>query len=148
MSRPNKGRASMAFETVIKKVRFEFVGYSGEQMTTVSNAMITKAILPRIQSGAKIDGSPAQGLTNRYARLKARKHPPALRNWSFTGQTLRSMKTITAKPNQAVVGFTTNAANMRAGINNARARQFGVGQRESIVVSEEFGKLGPFVSAR
>lgn len=138
----------MAFETKIKKVRFEFVGYSGEQMKQVGDAMITRAIVPRIQAGQLVNGSPAPALTVKYAKLKARKFPPAIRNMSFTGRTLRSMKTLTSQPNQAVIGFTDAESNKRAAINNRRARQFGAGSKEALVVSAELSKLGPFVKAQ
>lgn len=137
----------MAFETKIKKARFAFVGYSGQQMKTVADATIARAILPRIQAGLTVDGTPAKALSPRYARVKGRKHPPAIRNWVFTGRTLRSMKTLTAQLGQAVIGFTDGPSNMRASINNTRSRQFGAGSREQGVISEEFAKLPSFVKA-
>ena len=69
---------------------------------------------------------PAPPLSLGYGRRKQRLGLQNKRDWTLTGRTLRSMKVLSAGPNQARIGFTDATANFRASINNRRARQFGV----------------------
>jgi hypothetical protein len=116
--------------TVKRKVRFEVRGYSADYMLTVGQT-VRDDIEQRILAGLDVSDGPVPPLKNGsrgsgYASQKARKAPPALRNWRFTGRTLRSMKVLSAAPNQAKIGFTDPEANRRAFFNNRRYRQFGV----------------------
>lgn len=131
----------MAFETRIRRVRFVTSGYSGEQMAAAGRGLITRGIVPRIQAGLTVGDAAAPPLSVGYAKTKARRAPPAVRNWTFSGRTLRSLKVLTAAPNKAVLGFTDAETNKRAAINNRRSRQFGVSGGDQRVLSEEFGKL-------
>lgn len=137
----------MAFKTTIRKARFEYIGFSGEQMAQAANGLITRGIIPRIQSAKTVDDSPAPPLTPRYAKQKAKKAPPAVRNWTYTGRTLRSMKVLSAAPNRAEIRFSDAETNKRAAINNVRSRQFGVSGSDRVVLADEFGKLPPHTRA-
>ncbi len=131
----------MAFETKIRRVRFATPGYTGAQMAGVGAGLVSRGIVPRIQAGRTVADSDAPPLAAGYAKVKARRAPPAVRNWTFSGRTLRSMKVLSAAPNRAVIGFTDAETNKRAAINNRRARQFGVSTADQRVLSAEFGKL-------
>jgi len=137
----------MAFETKFRRVRFVGFGYTAEQMAGAASAVITRAIVPRIQSGLTVTDSAAPALKPNYAKVKARKHPPAVRNWTFTGRTLRSMKVLVGAPNKAIIGFIDPETNKRAAINNRRSRQFGISGTDGRIVGEEFGKLPPHTRA-
>lgn len=137
----------MAFETKFRKVRFVGNGYTPAQMTQVGNGLIVRGIVPRIQAGRTVDDSQAPPLRPAYAKAKARLHPPAVRNWTFTGRTLRSLKVLTAAENRAEIRFTDAETNKRAFINNRRSRQFGVSNADRTILSDEFGKLPPHTRA-
>lgn len=155
--------AAFKHETVIRKVRFVSSGFTGAQMAQVGDALVKRGIVPRIQSGLTVGDSAAPALAQDrtiinpktgtvrtvagYGTKKARVHPPAIRNWTYSGRTLRSMKTLTAQPNRAVVGFVDAETNKRAAINNARSKQFGVSATDRGVISAEFGKLPPHTRA-
>jgi hypothetical protein len=127
------------FQTVKRRARFSVAGYSANQMELIGQS-VRDDIEQRILSARDVNDSPTPPLKNGargngYASQKARKAPPAIRNWKFTGRTLRSMKVLSAAPNQAKIGFTDAVANKRAFYNNRRWRQFGVspGNRKALV---------------
>lgn len=136
------------FLTTITKARFVTVGWDGQQMAQAADGVINNGLLPRIRAAMTVDDSPAPPLTPKYADQKAKKYPPAVRNWMWTGRTLRSMKTLTGSPNKAVIGFTDAITNLRAFRNNARVKQFGISPRDRVVVAEEFAKLPAYVQAK
>lgn len=134
----------MAF---VRQARFVTRGYTPAQMFTVGQGLVTKAMLPRMRAGLTTEDTAAPPLTRRYAVFKARKAPPAIRNWTLTGRTLRSLQVLSSIENQAVIGFTDRETNKRAYINNARVKQFGVSKADSMVLSAEFAKQPPAVRA-
>ncbi len=114
------------FKTTIRKARFVEQGFSAQQMQSIGQQFIDTAERPRIRAGLTVYDQPAPPLSIGYAKRKTRRGLQPIRDWSLTGRTLRSMKVLTAGPNQARIGFTDAEANKRAAINNRRARQFGV----------------------
>ena len=116
-------------------------------MATAANGLIKNAILPRVRNALTVYDTAAPALRPAYAKAKSKRAPPAVRNWTYTGRTLRSMKTLSSKENQAVIGFTDRESNMRAAINNARIRQFGVSPSDRRQLAREFSVVGPFVRA-
>lgn len=116
----------MAFKTKVSKARFVVTGYSPEQMMQMGGRLLDEGIKPRIRQGHTVYDSPAEPLSESYARRKKRLGKQAVRDWTLTGRTLRSLKVLTASPNRSVLGFTDEETNKRAFINNRRDRQFGV----------------------
>ncbi len=118
------------FNPVIRKARFSVTGYTPQEMIEIGNRTIKEAIIPRIQSGLDIYDSPAPALKPRYERQKSIKHPPAIRNLTYTGRTLRSMQVLEASHNKCIIGFTDNVSNFRVAINQQRSRQFGTSEKD------------------
>jgi hypothetical protein len=136
-----------AFETTIKRARFDVSGYEPIRMAEIADKL-GQSIIGRIVAGQDVHDAPAPALKEGYAKWKARKHPPAIRNWQFTGRTLRSFKTLTATDNRAILGFTDRESNMRAAINNRRARQFGVSPFNQIELKRAVHEAGSPVQVR
>jgi hypothetical protein len=140
------------FEPVIKRARFEVPGYSPQQMIAIANP-VAKSVGDRILSALDLNDTPALPLKPGYSKWKARKYPPAVRNWSVTGVTLRSLKTLEATHNRAVIGFTsgwskktkkgTITTNAIVAINQSRQRQFGLSPRDRIVFVSQVNALEP-----
>jgi hypothetical protein len=80
-------------------------------------------------------------LVAKYATRKAKKGLNPVRDWTYTGRTLRSLKTVSAALNRAVIWFTDTETRKRAFFNNRRAVQFGVSPRDQKVLAEEFKSL-------
>ncbi len=53
-----------------------------------------------------------------------------IRDWVWTGRTMRSLKVKSANENQAVVGFVDPTADRVAHVNNLREKQFGVSPKD------------------
>lgn len=127
------------FQTKIikRRVRIDVVGVQPDAIIRIGNAL-TGSIIERLLRAEDVHDAPAPPLKARivngkdtgYAGRKARKAPPAIRNWRFTGRTHRSMKVLRAEINKGVIGFTDAVTNRRAYLNNRRWRQFGVSPRD------------------
>lgn len=140
------------FQTVVKRARFVVNGYSPEQMIVLGTAL-RDSIVERIVRAEDVYDAPAKPLSSKgkhggYAAWKAKKAPPAERNWKYTGRTLRSMKVLSAAANRAVIGFTDAEANRRAFFNNRRVRQFDVSPRNRQAVAAALKTLGSFVQVK
>ena len=136
------------FQTKIirSKARFVVTGYKPEQMASLGQSLIDYAIKPRLARAEDIYDAPAPALKPNYAKFKQRRSPPAIRNWQLTGRLLRSMKVLRAAQNKAVIGFTDAATNLRAFLNNRRARQFGVSPKDRQILVQALRRLDSPIS--
>ena len=130
------------FQTVIKKARFSYSGISPQQMQSIAQ-VLADDIRSRILRAEDAFDNPAPTLKNGnkgkgYQTYKARRNPPAIRNWQYTGRTLRSLKVLQANQNRALIGFTDPHSNMVAAVNNRRWRQFGVSPRNRRTLIEAY----------
>ena len=130
------------FQTVIRRARFVYSPYTADEMQGFAQ-VLADAIRARIQSGQNIYDQPAAPLKpakpgrRGYPDYKsARGHQP-IRDWTWTGHTLRCLKVLTANENRAVIGFLDEAmpgrkqtASQIAFYNNRRERQWGVSPRD------------------
>ena len=53
-----------------------------------------------------------------------------IRDWVWTGRTMRSLKVKSANENTATVGFVDPNADRIAHVNNLRERQFGISPKD------------------
>ena len=134
------------FKTVVRRARFEVTGYSADAMTTIAG-VTRDSIETRILRAQDTYDSPVKPLAKGYAKFKGRKGLAQVRDWRFTGRTLRSMKVLRAQANKAVIGFTDAVSNMRAAINNRRARQFGMSDTNRAALVDE-AKRHPFMKVK
>jgi len=61
-----------------------------------------------------------------YADYKRARGLQPIRDWFWTGRTMRSLKVKSASENRAVIGFVDPNADRIAHVNNLREKQFGV----------------------
>jgi hypothetical protein len=134
------------FQTVIRRARFVYSPYTAEEMQGFAQ-VLADAIRARIQSGQNIYDQPAAPLKpgkpgrRGYPDYKAARGLRAIRDWTWTGHTLRCLKVLTANENRAVIGFLNEAmpgrkqtASEIAFYNNLRERQWGVSARDRAAV--------------
>lgn len=125
-------------ETIARRARFRVGGYAPDQMLRIAK-LTRDDIEQRILRAEDYNDSPAPALKNGskgrgYAFYKAKKAPPAIRNWRFTGQTLRAMQALDVVRNRAKIGFVGFRANKLALFNNRRHKQFAVSPRNRQVL--------------
>jgi hypothetical protein len=136
------------FETKIRKARFQYAGYSPQQMTQIGSDLIQQGLIPRILHGGDVYDQPAPPLSEKYRRRKLLAGKSPIRDWSLSGRTLRSLKVLVAGPNKAILGFTDAVSNLRAVINNRRHRQFGVSPANQTLLLRLFQRLPNAVQAK
>lgn len=104
-------------------------GLTAQQMQVFGNNF-NNGMIQRIQSGVNVQDQPAKPLRPGYSKFKARKYPPAVRNMTLTGRTLRSSKVLIASANKVTIGFTDPVSERRAHFANAVDRQWGASPKD------------------
>jgi hypothetical protein len=130
------------FQTVIRRARFVYSPYTAFEMQGFAQ-VLADAIRARIQSGQNIYDQPAAPL--KAGKAGRRGHPDyksarglkPIRDWTWSGHTLRCLKVLTANENRAAIGFLDEAmpgrlqtASQIAFYNNQRERQWGESPRD------------------
>lgn len=113
------------FQPRITKAQFVVSPFTPQQMIEFANALLAD-VNARLGRGENVYDQPAKPLSERYAKWKARKYPPAVRNLKLTGRTRRGAKVVSASENRVVIGFTDPVAEQRVERNQRRERQWGV----------------------
>lgn len=113
------------FQTQLKHARFVVGPFSSDEMATLGG-ILADDIGSRIGRGLNVNDLPAKPLNAAYAKGKVRKGRAGIRDWFMSGNTLRSLRCLTANENRAVIGFNNPIADRIAHWNNLRERAFGV----------------------
>ena len=93
------------FQTKITHARLHLSPFSAEQMAQIGERMVY-TITSRIESAVDARDLPAHPLTEKYAKRKVRYFGGvAIRNWTWRGVTLKSIKVKSANENQVRIGF-------------------------------------------
>jgi hypothetical protein len=105
--------------------------------------VLADSIRARIQSGRNIYDQPAAPLKpgrpgrRGYPDYKSARGLQPIRDWTWSGHTLRCLKVLTVNENRAVIGFLDEArpgrrqtASQIAFYNNLRERMWGVSARD------------------
>lgn len=96
------------FQTVIKRARFVYSPYTAAEMQGFAQ-VLTDSIRARIQSGQNIYDQAAAplkpGLPGRrgYPDYKAARGLNPVRDWTWSGHTMRCLKVLTANENRAAM---------------------------------------------
>jgi hypothetical protein len=126
------------FVTVIRRARFVYSPYTAYEMQGFAQ-VLADSIRARIHSGRNIYDQAAAPLKpgprggRGYPDFKVAHGLQGIRDWTWTGHTLRCLKVLTANENRAVIGFLDEALPGRSQTasqitfwNNQRERQWGV----------------------
>ncbi len=125
----------MAFTAKITRARFVLGPFTSEEMLAIGN-VLRDSIAARIGRGMNVTDAPAKALKpgrngrRGYPDYKKARGLQPIRDWFWTGRTLRSLKVKSASENQAVIGFVDPNADRIAHVNNLRAKQFGVSLKD------------------
>jgi hypothetical protein len=109
MCLPQKARMAR-FQTVIKSARFVYSPYSATEMQGFAQ-VLAGSIRARIQTGQNIYDEAAAPLKpalpgrRGYPDYKAARGLNPIRDWTWSGHTLRCLKVLTANENRAAIGF-------------------------------------------
>jgi hypothetical protein len=130
------------FQTVTRRARFIYSPYTATEMQGFAQ-VLADSIRARIQSGRNIYDQaaaplkPGQSGRRGYPDYKSARGLKPIRDWTWSGYTLRCLKVLTANENRAAIGFLderlpgrTQSASQIAFYNNQRERQWGVSPRD------------------
>src|SRR5579872_4127253 len=98
----------MPFQTKITRARFVLGPFTAEDMQTIGS-VLTDTISARIRKGINVNDSPARPLKpgrnghRGYPDYKAARGLQPIRDWFWTGRTMRSLKVKSASENRAVI---------------------------------------------
>jgi len=136
------------FVTVIKKARFVYSPFTGEEMANFGQ-LLADTIRQRIQSGQNVYDQAAAPLKpgrngkRGYPDYKSARGLQPIRDWTWSGHTLRCLKVLTANENRAVLAFLEEAkpgrsqtASQIAFYNNRREHQWGVSPHDRAIVTD------------
>jgi hypothetical protein len=123
--------------------------------------VLADTIKARIQSGQNIYDQAAAPLKpgrdgkRGYPDYKSARGLNPIRDWTWSGHTLRCLKVLTANQNRAVIAFLDEAmpgrrltASQIAFLNNRREQQWGVSPRDRQSVIAAFNAARPVVSVK
>src|ERR1700722_20229367 len=121
----------MAFQTKITRARFVVGPFSSEQMQTIAQNTLGN-IKARIRAGVNCEDAAARPLKpgrngkRGYPDYKIARGLQPIRDWTWRGLTMRSLKVKSANENRAVIGFISPEGDRIAHFNNQREKQFGL----------------------
>jgi hypothetical protein len=126
------------FQTVIRRARFTYSPFTAQEMQGFAQ-LLADTISTRIQSGQNIYDQAAAPLKagqagrRGYPDYKEARGLDPIRDWTWSGHTMRCLKVLTASQNRAVIGFLDEALPGRSQTaaqiafwNNQRERMWGV----------------------
>jgi hypothetical protein len=125
----------MPFQTKITRARFVLGPFTAEDMETIGGVLVD-SISTRIRKAFNVNDAPAKALKpsrngrRGYPDYKAARGLMPVRDWMWTGRTMRSLKVKSVSENKATIGFIDPNADRIAHVNNLRERQFGVSPKD------------------
>ena len=130
------------FQTVVRRARFVYSPYTSDEMLGFGQ-LLADTIRARIQSGKNIYDQAAAPLKpgrsghKGYPDFKAARGLKPIRDWTWSGHTLRCLKVLTVNENRAALGFLdetlpgrSQTASEIAFWNNQREHMWGVSPRD------------------
>jgi len=96
------------FHTILKSARFIYPSYTAIEMQGFAQ-VLADSIRARIQSGQNISVKPELSGRRGYPDYKAARRLQPIRDWTWTGHTLRCLKVLPANENRAAIGFLNEA---------------------------------------
>lgn len=130
----------MPFQARITRARFVLGPFTAEDMLFTGNA-VRDSIAERIGMDLNVNDAPAKALKpgrngrRGYPDYKLVRGLAPIRDWFWTGRTMRSLKVKSASENRAVIGFVDPKADRIAHVNNSRERQFGITRKDRKVLN-------------
>lgn len=125
-----------------KPPRFVVTPFTGERMRQLGEGLLG-SIQGRLDRAENIFDIPALPLKPNYAKLKARKHPPAIRNLKYSGITRGTLHVMATAENQAILGSRDARANRILFFNKQRDPQWGMSPKDRHGVERQISGMRP-----
>jgi hypothetical protein len=125
----------MPFQAKITRARWVLGPFTSEDMLEIGNVVVD-SIKARLHNGLNVRDEEAKPLKpgrngkRGYPDYKLARGLQPLRDWFWTGRTIRSLKVKQVSENRCVIGFINPNADAVAHINNIRERAFGISPKD------------------
>ena len=116
---------SRAFITKIVHAKLTLSPFSAEQMADIGNVVLND-IQDRIKQAKDVTDSPAKPLVERYARRKILRGRAPVRDLTWRGVTMASLKVKRASEDMVTLGPVNPQADQIITANNRRSKQWGM----------------------
>lgn len=132
----------MPFQAKITRARWVLGPFTSEDMLSIGTA-VRDSIAQRIGKGLNANDQPAKPLKpgrnghRGYPDYKIAHGLQPLRDWLWTGRTMRSLKVKSANENRAVIGFVDPKADLVSHVNNLREKAFGISPNDKNAITSE-----------
>jgi hypothetical protein len=136
----------MAFQPKITKARIVYSPFSSSEMVSIGTDL-AGSIRDRISSGLNAQdqaSKPLKGAKGKYvpyARQKQQKGLAPIRDWKYSGNTLRALKVVAANENSVKIGFSNPIQDRVAHFNNLREKAFGVSPNDRLAINKGIKKV-------
>jgi hypothetical protein len=136
----------MAFQPKITKARIVYSPFSSAEMVSIGTDLAA-SIKSRIKRGENAQDTPmkplkgAKGKYVPYARQKLQKGLAPIRDWTYSGNTLRALKVVGANENSVKIGFSNPVQDRIAHSNNLREKAFGVSPTDRLAINKGIKKV-------
>lgn len=123
------------FETKVRHQELAFSPFSSSQMNDFGNIMLG-VIRDRITRGIDVQDRPARALNPGYAKDKIRHGNEPIRNWTYSGRTMASLKVKIASEDSVSIGFLNGLTGRKVTVEtivrilNKMVPQWGVSPRD------------------
>jgi hypothetical protein len=132
------------FQTKISRARLVYSPFSSEQMAQIGE-IVMQSVRDRIHRGETVEDTAAKPLKpgrevnghrlRGYPDYKIARGLQPIRDWTWTGRTMRALRVLTANENAVKIGFSDPVADYRAHINNRREKAFGISPKDKKVLN-------------
>lgn len=125
----------MPFHTKITRARWVLGPFTSEDMLEIATG-VRDSIAQRIHAGLNANDLPAKPLKpgrnghRGYPDYKIAHGLQPIRDWFWTGRTMRSLKVKSVNENRAMIGFVDPNADLIAHVNNLREKAFGISPKD------------------
>jgi len=147
------------YQPVVRHARFVYSPYTSDEMLGFGE-LLADTIRQRIQSGMNIYDQAAAALKpgrdghKGYPDMKTARGLQPIRDWTWTGHTLRCLKVLVVNENRATVGFLDESlpgrmqtASEIAFYGNQIERMWGVSERDRAITVSAMENYRPLVVA-
>lgn len=122
--------------TKLSHARITLSPFTSEQMADIGDVVLT-SIKDRIVQAVDTNDNQAKPLTDKYAKRKMKYGRSPVRDWTFTGRTLGSLKVKSANENKVRIGAINERADMVIGVQNRANRLWGLSPKDDAVFRHE-----------
>jgi hypothetical protein len=117
------------FTVRITHKRLTLSPFTSEQMTMIGESLLS-SVKTRLSLGLNTQDTAAPPLSTKYANRKMRMNRTPIRNLSWSGALMKSLRVKSASETGVTIGPINPLASLKLTVNNRRAKQWGISPKD------------------